>query len=258
MIARTRRSSTQHARHFLGALLFAATLCAAACSRSDSQNKNFTDIKPIEIFAPPQLAPILDSLVQDYYLTQDKAFFISTGSNAFLELQLRSPSLADLLIIIDTNSNKTTPDPTLQIIPWLGERLVLFTHAQNPAITLKQLPDSRGTIAAVAMIEPQGIYTRLALRSVNLWNTLETRVRLRTTPQIVVRFVVEKQDRFGIAYASQIPADAPLKIIADLDLPKSVQTHYSLIPLTDQGTELALWLISQPVLQKAQQAGYTQ
>ena len=76
----------------------------------------------------------------------------------------------------------------------------------------EEIEVARGTIATVSELETLGLYTRLALRSVQMWSSLETRIRFHSTPDDVVNAVVNRSAAFGITYASQIPPDSPTRI----------------------------------------------
>jgi ABC-type molybdate transport system substrate-binding protein len=232
-------------------IALAPSLTGFGCEPTSREQAPAHELTSVDIYASQDIKPFIDSLRDRYLELTGRMIYTTPASRSVLIQHAHESTIADLVVL-------TSPDEAqIQIVqPWVAERLVIFALGSTEITSLEQIESARGFIASVTELEPLGLYTRLALRAASLWSPLETRVRFHQSPSDVVDAVINKSAAFGITYASHIPPNTPIRVIADLQLPETVQARYDIVPLSDDGEQLARWLLDREVLDRASRAGY--
>jgi len=243
---------------FRGVIVMLAALLLASCEQNSGDGAPVSPARqPVEVFVVASLEPMVTEAIDRYAPQRDRLdFIIRPGSSQSLVRQVQVGVRIDLIISGDPAGLMGVDPPPRALLPWIVDRLVVVTLADANA-TLRDFDYGDATIAVANETTDLGLHTRLAMRSRETWSDSQGRLLRKSDAGEVLASVIGGEADFGVVQATDAAASqTPLRIAGDLDLPGSVELEYHLAPYSDEGDELAAWLMGPNGAALAREWGY--
>ncbi len=240
-------SSRRRHTHSLAALIAIGVLILApSCAKEPQQPDETT------LFAASSLRDLIADLAPLFEAAPSgRGIESSFAGSQTLAHQISAGAHIDLFISADAHVASGLMPAPRETRPWLRNTLVLIAPADSPA-TLASLTETNGVIAIGAESVPVGRYTRIALRAMGVWGTVEPRTAQFTHVRAVLEQVAGGAADLGVVYSTDAATAASggrVRIVAELPMPPHADPiGYVLAIYTDAGSNFADWLQTSDVV----------
>lgn len=245
--------------------LAAALVCAAvlvqlpACGRAQSQPNDGGAGRIVQVLAAASLEDLLTGLAPVYERENPGVHLqLSFAGTQTLARQIDAGAQVDLFIAADPKALIDITIAPKSRRDWMDNRLVMVAPADSK-LTFDQILHADGPVAIGMESSPIGDYTRLALRKLDVWDTLRPRAVQLTHVRAVLEQVAGGSAVAGIVYSTDA-ATMPdrLRVVRDLPLPDGVEVVYALGEYSQPGQQFAQWLVTSDAAKRAaSQAGFS-
>jgi molybdate transport system substrate-binding protein len=209
------------AKQFFIRSVFATLSILLLTSAGPSRAKS----EPITVFAAASLKDTLEAVGKVYTDMGGSEIRFSFASSSVLAKQIEAGSIADIYASSDLKwmdyleKKKLIKRDTR--INLLGNRLVLVAPFGAPLgkldlqldVILHALGNGRISTGDTSSV-PAGVYAKAALQTLNLWDTLQSRLAQSDNVRSALAFVTRKEAPLGIVYETDARAEKGVKIVA--------------------------------------------
>ena len=178
----------------------------------------------ITVFAAASLKDAMDDVAEGYARETGNRAVMSYAASSVLARQIQYGAPADVFISANTDwmellqrDGLIDPGSRFDLV---GNRLVLIAHDKAAAkVTITSELDLAGLLGdgylAMALVDavPVGIYGRVALDRLGLWESVSPRVAQTDNARAALALVSSGEAPFGIVYATDAGADQNVGVI---------------------------------------------
>lgn len=178
----------------------------------------------ITVFAAASLTTALSQIARDYEAGHDHEIVLSFAGSSALARQIQLGAPADIFISASPDwmdllqaGDLIDPDSRRDL---LGNELVLIAHGDAEAVDLSPDLDIGAMLGtgrlAMALTEavPAGIYGRMALQSLGLWDDISQQVAETDNVRSALALVALGEAPLGVVYATDALAEPDVSVIA--------------------------------------------
>ena len=181
--------------------------------------------QPLTVFAAASLKTALDEANRAFTAETGVPVRTSYAASSALAKQIAEGAPADVFASADVDWMDDLGARKLVLagtrIDLLGNRLVVVAQKNSPVSSLAldahsflaALAEQRLAVAEVSAV-PAGRYAKAALRSLDLWEVLRSRLAMVENVRSALRLVARGEAPLGIVYASDAVADPEVKVVA--------------------------------------------
>ena len=197
-------------------------------------SKPFAKDDVLYISVASSLYNVSKSLTKEWSKESGVKVKIITGPTSLIARQINSGQMSDIVIsanqdwlawmsersLIDNESKTIIAMNSLVLITGINNGF--FIDINSPTLDedfKKHLSSSRFPIPHPSTI-PLGIYTKQALKSMNLWSTLKEKLVFTSSSQANLKFISQEEAFVGIAYLSDVFTSSKVKIISYIEREK--------------------------------------
>lgn len=222
-------------------LMLAAASAAPACTRSAP-----AEASALTVFAAASLQEVVDAVGADHMAQTGVAVRAVYAGSSQLARQIEQGAPADVFIsadevwmdwlaqrrLIETADRRTIA----------GNRLVLVAPADGAVQPLDLTPDAGlhsrvlarlgdGRLAVAEPEVPAGRYGREALMTLDLWDTLSTRLAAAENVRAALALVARGEAPLGVVYATDALAEPRVQVVATFDAGSHTPIRYPAAPV---------------------------
>ncbi|MBB94333.1 MAG: molybdate ABC transporter substrate-binding protein [Rhodobacteraceae bacterium] len=203
--------------------------------------------QPVTVFAAASLKTALDDIATAYTAETGAAVTLSFAGSSALARQIQLGAPADIFISANEawmdvleDEGLLAPGSRLDLV---GNRLVLIGHGDRPAMPLDQALawDARIAMALVDAV-PAGIYGKVALQSLGLWDAAAPRVVQADNVRAALAFVALGEAPLGIVYATDAGVEPGVSVLDVFPETSHPPIRYPAALLSDAGAGAADFL----------------
>lgn len=203
----------------------------------------------VTVFAAASLTNALDRVAAEWSAeTGDKAVISYAGSSA-LARQIQNGAPADIFISASSDwMDELAASGDLRAgsrRDLLGNRLVLIAHGEAAPVSIDENLDLpallNGGRLSMAMVDsvPAGVYGRVALGTLGLWDTVEPLVAQSDNVRAALTFVAQNEAPLGIVYATDAAVEDNVTVIGTFPEGSHGPITYPAAITTQSDSELA-------------------
>jgi molybdate transport system substrate-binding protein len=196
-------------------LLFAQSAVAAETAR-----------EPLIVFGAASLTDVLQTISAQYTKSSGIEVKLSFAASSALAKQIESGAKADVFVSADEEwmsyleQRKLIDKASRRDL--LGNKLVLIAPSDSKvalklgrdAALMKALGDDGKLATGDPDSVPVGKYAKAALTSLNLWQSVESRIARADNVRVALMYVARGEAPLGIVYATDAAAEPGVRIVA--------------------------------------------